>query len=274
MLRNLVGTRSQGDGRKWLEPSLAAAMSPATGTAQLDEFLPGTAPLAYASIIDFLPKLLAGEHAMRAETLLAVAGGLCGFQAQQTGLAWLADGSGPPEARRWQVFVIGTASGADFVMTELVNQLLLSDEPNRLGAFAVLEGKAREAGAVSMPDRDELIRRNASGMGGPEYPPLSGANFRFPPGHLMAATRAAWSQVAQLYDMPQYAGIDRATRVDVMALVAGEIISQTKELVAPDVALQAVMEAAVGMSKIMDLRPAYVASVAAPGQTHIAFAPA
>lgn len=247
---------------------------PESKELSLADLLPGMMALAYGNVCGNLPQLVQHERGIHAESWIVLAGGLCGFQAHQTGLTLLETDSSD-KVQRWrdQVGVVQTTQGP-FVLAEIVNQLLFGDAVGCLGVFTLVQGRARNLGATIMPDPLDLLRANAAALGDPHYPPFSDTMFRFPDGYLDQLMRVGWQALDRFFAQPQYASIDAVGRMTVMALAVGDAIEQCRSMIAPDVTLRAALEAAVAMSKIMTLRPAYIAEHPRLGPVRLSFADA
>jgi hypothetical protein len=214
------------------------------------------AQLAISSLVKFLPKSLARNDRLQAETLFCVIGALTGFAAQYAlRQEHLASG----EAKESDIFVTAEApNGERYFFGDRLNAILVPETLESLTVFSVLGGEALKLGAAKeeLSDCHDIFERTAKSIGTPGFgvPEL-------PPGHkpfLMPrrAVEIFWPSILNAFTREPIVPVPGFKLVAprhwplVLAAVAASFMPPTKGLLAPVLALQIFMEAAISMSKI------------------------
>ena len=213
---------------------------------------------AIGGLRNFLLSALKTERGIQAETLLVAAGALTGYAAIHAVFeAYLKRGRaqvGDAEAAS-----TGKAKdGQTYYLGDLINSFLAASAGPVSRPFFVwgyLAGVAINAGvpAAELPDLNEMFKHSASTVGTPEFGiPRAPANLkpmltpRQAVDRLWPAVRIGLARI----EAPGGRGIDVEHWPIICAITAQQLVTQTKGVIDPKVALRLVMESAIAMSKI------------------------
>lgn len=179
------------------------------------------------------------------ESALSALGALSGFAVQYGLRHKFVVEQKLPESKVF--LVVKAKNGDNYYFGQLFDQFLLGVAPGRISVWSLVGGGAQKAGAKRFPDIASIAKNNAERVGAENYgvpDPISG----YPIGELpLIALQRHWKSVK---DTLEATGAEPVMWGWEIALVAQDIIVQSKEDIPPDVAAQIVMEAAIPMSKI------------------------
>ena len=221
---------------------------------------------AIGGLRNFLLSALKTERGIQAETLLVAAGALTGyavihavFEAYlKRGRAQVGDAQAASTGKA--IIEVKGKDGQTYYFGDLINSFLAASAGPVSRPFFVwgyLAGVAINAGvpAAELPDINEMFKHSASTVGTPEFGiPRAPANLkpmltpRQAVDRLWPAVRTGLARI----EGPGAGGrgIDVEHWPIICAIVAQQLISQTKGVIDVKVALRLVMELAISMSKI------------------------
>ena len=214
------------------------------------------AQLAIGSLIKFFPKSLGKNGRLQVETLFCTVGALTGFAAQHAvRQEHIASGN----AKEAEVFAIAEApNGERYYFGDRLNAILVPETPESTAVWSVLAGEALKLGAAEeeLPDCLEIFERTAKSIGTPGF-----GVPEVPPGHksfLMPrrAVEIFWPSLLNVFTREPVVPVPAFKLVEprhwplVLANVAASYMSAMKGSLAPTLAVQIFMEAAIPMSKI------------------------
>ena len=221
---------------------------------------------AIGSLRNFLLGAFKTERGIQAETLLVAAGALTGYAAihavfeayLKRGRAQVGDAQAASTGKA--IVEVKGQDGQSYYFGDLINSFLAASTGPVARPFFVwgyLAGVAINSGvpAAELPDLNEMFQRAASTVGTPEFGiPRMPANLkpmltpRQAVDRLWSAVRTGLARV----DGPGAGGrsIDVEHWPIICAIVAQQLIGQTKGVLDVKVALRLVMEAAIFMSRI------------------------
>jgi hypothetical protein len=181
------------------------------------------------------------------EAALCALGALAGYAAQQAIRETLVKTG---KLAIDQAFaVIETRSGEVFFFGDLLNEVIVDRHRLRGDGHAsiwkVVSEGGYEAGAINLPDVNDVIKHSAATVGSEEF-----GIPRVPDAHMPAilpreAVSRFWPAARR-----RLAGAEPMSWPLHFALAARQLIVELKHAMRPDIAVQIVMEAAVPMSKI------------------------
>ncbi len=220
-----------------------------------------TGNLAIGNLRNNLLARLKGDKGVHAETLLVVIGAIAGFAAQNAALIRGADatkhaGSVP----NGSIVAVGTKDGVPFLFGDWINGYLVNETSSQftpLHGFAA--GSAIQAGAKAenLPSIQDMFRHAASTVGTSEF-----GEVRVPPQHtpamqpIQALQTGGWRLTREIFSLKPPAPIPDEPPLEevhwpiVASVVAGQFITQTKDVVSPVLAYGLVMESAIVASKV------------------------
>lgn len=192
---------------------------------------------------EILPRLLAAlndERGVHTESLLCAAGALAGYSCQ-AGVRALAAMQGYAEK---DVFTIVEAGEQTYFFGDHLNTPLANSQ---YSVWSLAAGAAQANGCTDLPDLEEIFQHVAGTVGDPSF-----GTPRIAEGHRPGASPLHFlEQLWPLFD-PLVKEIcpDPFQWPILYGMVIQEVFDLGKAVVAPDLALQIVMESAVPMSKV------------------------
>jgi len=185
------------------------------------------------------------------EAVLCALGALAGYAAQQAIREALVK---PGKLSLDQAFVvIETRSGEVYFFGDLLNAVIVSeDDAKRRGKasghasiWKIVSEGGYEAGAINLPDVNDMIKHCAATVGSPEF-----GLPRVPEAHMPEilprdAVSRFWPEARR-----RLAGTEPMSWPLHLAMAAHKLIVDVRDALRPDIAVLIVMEAAVPMSKI------------------------
>ena len=219
---------------------------------------------AIVGLRNFLLGAVKTERGIQAETLLVAAGALTGYSVihavfeayLKRGRAQVGDAQAASTGKAI-VEVKGT-DGQTYYFGDLINSFLAASAGPVSRPFFVwgyLAGVAINSGvpAAELPDLNEMFKHSTSTVGTPEFGiPRAPANLkpmltpRQAVDRLWPAVRTGLARI----EAPGGRSIDVEHWPIICAITAQQLITQTKGVIDPKVALRLVMESAIAMSKI------------------------
>lgn len=202
------------------------------------------------AILSFLLESYRDEKGIHAETILGASGALCGYAAQRAVWVMMVEQQRTPLE---QVFtVVDTKDGSRFLFSELVNQLLVSEEGKVLSVWRLVRDMAVKCGAASLPDLQAIFARTAEAVGSTPFPRFSTPSNHRPLEEPAAALRRLWPSVG--------GALDRTCDVPVewpiiTGFVASGLVAMTRNEFDSSIAATLIMESAVSMSKMTGIEP-------------------
>ncbi len=180
------------------------------------------------------------------ETALTVVGALAGFAAQQG--IWEAMVKPGKMAIQEAFVVIETRSGETYFFGDFLNTILAAMDPAQLSVWKIVGGAARAMGAETVPDLTPIFKHCAETVGTGSF-----GLPRLPDGHLPAilpreAVNRYWPEARRI--LASRADPEPMTWALDVAVAAQQLMLGMKDRIDPLLAAQAVMEAAVPMSRI------------------------
>ncbi len=181
------------------------------------------------------------------ETALTVVGALAGFAAQHG--IWEAMVKPGRMAIQEAFVVIETRSGETYFFGDFLNTILASPDPAQLSVWKIVGGAARAMGAEELPDLTPIFKHCAETVGTGSF-----GLPRLPDGHLPTilprdAVNRYWPEARRIL-AGRGADADPMTWALDVAVAAQQLMLGMKDRIDPLLAAQAVMEAAVPMSRI------------------------
>ena len=212
------------------------------------------ARLAIVSLRETLLLALKDERGIHAETLMVVSGALAGYAAAFVLWETMIK-PGRLQLGR-DIHVAETTDGTKYYFGDPLNAFLVPETPGNLSLYSIVAGSAAEAGVplAEMPPAGEIFGHVAKTIGSPAF-----GTIRAPDDHRPRVTAqqalALWPVTREILsrsDNPGFAGqsVPLAHWPIVTNIVAGQLITRTKDVLDPRLALSLIMEAAVSMSKI------------------------
>jgi len=229
-----------------------------------------TANLAIGSLRESLLTWLKSERGVHAETLMVVIGAIAGFAGQNA--VWQTVGKlgrpvpqlerdKPPPADGSFLFVL-SGSGERFYVGELLNGYLVPEAGagagNKYPLWNFVAAAAVEAGVPlsNLPDYREMFQHVAKTIGtGAFGVPRTEPNHR-PHLHPRQALELFWPSVKFILSRTDGPGPAKGNSVApeywpiVVALVARQFLTMTKDTLDPRLSLALIMESAIAMSKV------------------------
>lgn len=209
---------------------------------------------AYGTLVRMLPTSLAIDGRLHAETYMVAVGAIAGYAAQRTLFA-----SEPPVVGE-NITLITTANGSTFWFGDALNYMLVpaSEEMayrcvwSNAAAGAVDAGLPRE----KVPDLGAMFSHVSKTIGGADEGRSSVAAEH--QSHMLPKDllKLVWPRVAKIFDDPVPGGPPQIGKAPVRwwsamaARAASKPIVDVKDVLAPDIALTLVMEAAIYCSKL------------------------
>jgi hypothetical protein len=229
--------------------------------------------IAIGSLRESLMMWLKTERGIHAETLLASVGALAGFAAQNAALARVATrniplppdtDTMPQEAlsqylRSSGLMMIATAkSGENFYFGDLINGYLVHQATSDAPLWGFVAAAAIGAGVrpAELPDYHAMFRHAAATIGTPEFGVMQVAREHQPQLSPRQALDTFWPRAKFILTRTDGPGParDRSVRPEhwplVIALVASQFVTLTKDTLDPGIGLALLMEAAIAMSKV------------------------
>lgn len=181
------------------------------------------------------------EQGIHLESLLCALGSLAGY-ACQASIRARSVAQGQPENADFAV--VDTEDGRQFFFGDAMNEALLEGQ---YSVWSLAAGAAEHAGAQEFCELDDLVRHTAASVGGPAFgvPRLPGEHA--PGTRPVEFLKVLWPAMTPILEMfcedPQEWPI-------VYGVAIQKAIEAGKEVLAPAISLQIVMESAVPMSKV------------------------
>jgi hypothetical protein len=202
-------------------------------------------------LLDWLQGELRRGRDIQHEAVLCALGALAGYAAQQAIREALVKTG---KLAIDQAFVvIETRSGDVFFFGDLLNAVIVSKDGGRNGMresahpsiWKIVAEGGYEAGALNLPDVDDIIKHCAATVGKDEFGIPRIADAHMPEILPHEAVIRFWPAVRR-----KLAGTEPMSWPLHLALAARKLIVDVKDAIRPDIAVQIVMESAVPMSKI------------------------
>jgi hypothetical protein len=229
--------------------------------------------LAIGSLRDSLMMWLSGERGVHAETLLVATGALAGFAAQTAAFVRVAKrdfplpeghGSIPPEAlsqylrSRGLLVLVTTKAGERFYFGDLINGYLVQQSTSDYPLWGFVAAAAIAAGVKpeELPDYVAMFRHASATVGTPQFGVMQVAGDHQP--HLAArqALDLFWPRARAILARTDGPGPAQGRSVRreywplVVAQVARQFVTLSKDTLDPRIGLALLMEAAITMSKV------------------------
>jgi hypothetical protein len=231
------------------------------------------ANLAIGSLRDSLMMWLQSERNAHAETVLVTIGALAGFAAQTAAFLRVDQRDIPlppgeaamsPEAfsqylRSNGLLVVATTkSGERFYFGDLINGYLVPQSTSRYPLWGFVAASAIAAGVnpAELPDYVAMFRRASKAVGTPEFGIMAVAAQHQPQMSARQALNMTWPRAKFILGRADGPGQTRGRSVRpehwplILALVARQIVTITKDALDPRIGLALLMEAAITMSKV------------------------
>lgn len=182
------------------------------------------------------------------ETVLTVTGALAGFAAQQG--IWEAMVKPGKMAIQEAFVVIETRAGETYFFGDFLNAILAAMDPAQLSVWKIVGGAARAMGAETLPDLTPIFKHCAETVGTGSF-----GLPRLPDGHLPTilprdAVNRYWPEARRILASRGEAAAEPLTWALDVAVAAQQMMLGMKDRIDPVLAAQAVMEAAIPMSRI------------------------
>jgi hypothetical protein len=191
---------------------------------------------------------------IHAETLLTAVGASAGMAAQ--GAVWARVRKGEKFSEHG-FLTMQTKSGELFYFGDTLNSYLVQQDPNVMPLWSFVAAAAVQNGLPQeqLPDTGSYFQRAASTAGTPDYHDLTVPPENKPMVTPRKALELIWPRVADILRFQGGPGLAAGKSVDpehwstVIAIVAQQLIIQTKEVLTPELAFQIVMQSAIIASK-------------------------
>ncbi len=218
------------------------------------------ANLALGNLAANLQKWLTQDGRIHAETLLATAGVLAGFAAQNAALARAAElGQNRAPVPRDSIVLVTTADGGRFLFGDWINLHLFPNGQDPYALWGLLAGAAVSAGHKldELPVVNEVAGHFAAALGKPSFGAIrvpAGHTPHLPPVELL---RRLWVPTRGIFTLPlpQTPNLDEAPLKEawwpiLLSLVTSGFQQRVKEVLAAPIAMRLAFEAAVIGAKI------------------------
>lgn len=181
------------------------------------------------------------EQGIHLESLLCALGSLAGYACQASIRAQNLAAGQDANAR---FSVVNTVDGKQFFFGDAMNEALLEGQ---YSVWSLAAGAAEHAGAQEFCDLDDLARHTAASAGSPEF-----GLPRLPADHAPVTTPAEFLKVLWPALEPVLTMFCEAPEEwpVVYGIAIQKAVDAGKEVLAPAISLQIVMESAVPMSKV------------------------
>jgi hypothetical protein len=232
---------------KFTEPTPGPSLDPLRGVA---------AGLAMAAINKLILKTLIQKDRLQLETLFSTLGALAGFAAQHAVRqeCVVQDGMAENEA----FLIVLNHAGERFFFGDRLNHYLVPERLDAMTVFSMLGGQAMRLGATKeqLPDVEAMFERVAKSLDAPEFgvPQLAdGRKVWLAPKKAVAifwnATVTAFTR-EPVVPVPNFELLQPKYWPLALATMAAGHMEQFKSQIAPAVALDVFMQAAIAMSKV------------------------
>jgi hypothetical protein len=231
------------------------------------------ADLAIDRLREELMTWLETERGIHPQTLLVSVGALAGFAAQNAALERVANrdiplppGADPMEQedlghylRTSGLLMVATAkSGEKFYFGDLINGYLVQQTTSDYPLWSIVAAVAVEAGVAAdeLPDYMALFGHAADSIGTPEFGVLQVDEAHQPQITPREALDMFWPRTRLILMRTDGAGLAKGRSLKsehwplVIALVAGQLVTLTKDTLDPRIGVGLLMEAAITMSKV------------------------
>jgi hypothetical protein len=191
---------------------------------------------------------------IHAETLLTSVGASAGMAAQ--GAVWARVRKGEKFSEHG-FLTMQTKSGELFYFGDTLNSYLVRQDPNIMPLWSFVAAAVLQIGLPqeSLPDTGIYFQRAASTAGTTEYHELTVPPENKPMVTPRKALEVIWPRVADILSFQGGPGLAAGKSVDqehwstILAIVARQLIIETKEVLKPQLAFQLVMQSAIIASK-------------------------